>query len=208
VALSVFCSRLWRSTSAAHVAAGAGKLHRLALLTTALVYLQLVVGSQLRHVAPDAAAATFRLAVVFHLVLAAAVVVHAALLLLRVGRHYRNFAAIWRPAIGLLVLVLVQLVLGSATWVLKYGWPGGFFADRPLVAGWTNAAGTLGQSMIVTAHVALGSLILATSLLVALRSLRLVRRPQAVADNAAAMTPGDSPGAKTASGHRFVGVAL
>jgi hypothetical protein len=76
-----------------------------------------------------------------------------------------------RPAVGLLLLVAIEIGLGGATWVLKYGWPS-WLADYSFAAGFTVAAETRTQAWTTTAHVATGSLILVTSLLVALRSAR------------------------------------
>ena len=65
-----------------------------------------------------------------------------------------------------------QVGLGAATWVAKYGWPG-WLADYGFAAGvYVVAADSRPQAWITTAHVAIGSLILATSLLIALRSVR------------------------------------
>jgi cytochrome c oxidase assembly protein subunit 15 len=59
--------------------------------------------------------------------------------------------------------------------VSKYGWPT-WFADYGFAAGHTVVADSAHQAWITTAHVATGSLILATSLLVALRSVRFAWR--------------------------------
>ena len=174
VALCVFTSGLWQRTERPAVSSASRRLHVLALSTTFLAYAQMVVGSELRHITADASGDTFRTAVWFHLILAGAVAVHGLLLLIRIlGLPERPAALRW-PAVGLVVLVGCQIGLGCFTWLLKYGWPAGIPAPRSLVAGWTNTAGTLAQSMIVTAHVAVGSLILGVSLLIALRSLRML----------------------------------
>lgn len=181
VTIAVMTSRLWQDASQNQFAptepdAAARKLQRLALLTAILVYLQLVVGAFLRHVAVDALPGSFSTAVVFHLLLAGAVAVHANLLLYRVIRSYRQRRELVRPATWLGILVGTQLMLGGATWFVKYGLPAGMLANWPSVARWTNTAGSLGQSMIVTAHVAVGSLILATSVVLFLRSWRVLGR--------------------------------
>ena len=63
---------------------------------------------------------------------------------------------------GLVALIAVQWCLGLATWVVRYQvpqWLGG--GDVP----WVNVAGSLPQALTVTAHVAIGSLILAVATL-------------------------------------------
>jgi cytochrome c oxidase assembly protein subunit 15 len=173
VALAVTTSRRWQLIPAPSQA-GLGKIERLAVITTLLAYCQLVLGSQLRHLPAGARPGDFRVALVFHLVTAVALAVHIGLLAAQVYRTRRPELALLRPAFGLLGLILLEISLGGATWVTKYGWPN-WLADYGFAAGYTVAADSRPQAWITTAHVATGSLILATSLLVALRSARFAR---------------------------------
>lgn len=157
------------------------RIERLAILTTLLAYAQLVLGSQLRHLTTSARAGDFRTVLVFHLIVAAALVAHIAMLAVRVHRAPGKPAWLSRPALGLLGLVLVQLVLGAGAWVAKYGWPA-WLSDYAFAAAHVVGAETRQQALLVTAHVATGSLILAVSLLVAVRSGRLARRSPGLAD--------------------------
>ena len=121
--------------------------------------------------------------------MALALTVHIVLLVVRVLRVAADERALVRPAQGLAALLLVQLVLGLATWIVKYGWPVWLgpawfgLAENDFVVVAEEAL----QAYLATAHVAVGSLILATSLLVSLRSLRLIR------GSAAAATPRVQP---------------
>lgn len=76
----------------------------------------------------------------------------------------------------LVALIVVQLLLGTATWVTNFGWPAWFEGY-----GWAEShvivQESLGQAVITTAHVATGSLIFVSAVLLALRSFRLVRWP-------------------------------
>ena len=76
----------------------------------------------------------------------------------------------------LLVLVLAQLLLGCATWVMKYHWPT-FVIHMPLTTVYTliEAHGML-QSVVATAHAANGSLLLGVAVLLAARAYRLVQK--------------------------------
>jgi cytochrome c oxidase assembly protein subunit 15 len=76
--------------------------------------------------------------------------------------------------------------LGCATWVVKYGWPE-FFASYAFAAPYTIQAKSLFQALIVTSHVATGSLILATSVALFARSVRLVRVPVVALGSSALM---------------------
>jgi cytochrome c oxidase assembly protein subunit 15 len=148
-----------------------------------LAYLQIVLGSALRHMPVWASPGDFRTALVFHLLVALALAVHIVWLLVRVVKIARHQSALLRPAVGLAALLFVQLGLGLGTWIAKYGWPTAI-VPAWLTPTWLAPEGQLDyvvvaegpvQALLATAHVAVGSLILATSLLVALRSWRLVR---------------------------------
>jgi cytochrome c oxidase assembly protein subunit 15 len=111
------------------------------------------------------------MALVFHLAVAAALLAHVVMLASAVYRNARRERALARPAAALVLLIVVEIALGAGTWVLKYGWPA-WLGDFGFAAAYTVVEGSRLQAWITTAHVATGSLILAGSLLVALRSLR------------------------------------
>lgn len=143
------------------------KLLRLAILTTVLAYLQLCVGAVVRHsplMLADAAPRIFQVAVYFHLLLAAAVTFHVLLL-----AHKCFWGRICRtPAVSLALLIGLQLLLGVSTWMMKYGfpqWAARFVGET----GHFNQADGMTSAVIVTAHGAVGSLIVALAVVVALR---------------------------------------
>jgi cytochrome c oxidase assembly protein subunit 15 len=173
VAMAVVTSRLWRDAAKTAPHPQGGKLQRLAIITAALVLLQIAVGAHLRHLPVDFTPEMFRMAVFFHLLLAAALVVHIVLLVVRIVRKHRDVPALVRPALALVVLIGLQLALGSATWVIHYAWPS-WMQGFAFTANLTLSAGGYWQAMVVTAHQATGSLILAFAVLLALRSVRLV----------------------------------
>lgn len=175
VALAVFTSRRWRATEG-----GSGgidhSVFRLALVTTMLAYAQLVLGSQVRHVSLAADASVFRAAVFLHLFGAALVVVHALLLAARAGWRRGGDSWISGPVRFLAGLVLAQIALGCGAWVVNYGWPA-WLSEYAWAARYVVARQSAVQAAVTTAHVAIGSLILATSLTIALRAWRLSARP-------------------------------
>ena len=71
----------------------------------------------------------------------------------------------------LLTLVVVQIGLGISTWLVKYGMP---YWATSLFGEWTfvNRAEDVMPSVLITSHVAVGSLILAVSLALSLRLAR------------------------------------
>jgi cytochrome c oxidase assembly protein subunit 15 len=173
VALAAMTSDEWREREMVQSdPAVSGKLHRLAWLTLGLTYLQLVIGAYLRHVPYYAEPASFQIAIWFHVLIALAIVVHVGLVAWHVWSHYRGEPALAGPAAWMAGLIAAQIALGLSTWVVKYGFPE-FLGDWA-PAGHVNVAGGFWQTHIVTAHVAVGSLILAQALRLGLWSQRLL----------------------------------
>ena len=172
-AIVVMTSGGWRDADRGTVGAGAGRLHRLAVTTALLAYVQLVVGAMLRHMPVQASREAFRTVVFFHLLFAALLVVYVALLAVRIARRYRQ-RGLSLPAAVLAALVVFQLLLGAGSWVVKYSWPD-WMSWLPISAAYTVRAESMWQAVIVTAHVANGSLVLAVAVVIALRALRFVR---------------------------------
>jgi heme a synthase len=177
IALLVFTSRTWQHSRIVfeHEVSGtrAGHIRRLATVTAILAYLQIVLGAVVRHVPIAAEPGTFQSAVRFHLFLAAILTLHIALVAWLVLRYQRHVRPLGGLALMLAALILVQLTLGAATWLVKFSVPS-------WASGWISAGsvsiqdGGWLQTHIITAHVATGSLILATSLALALYAQRLL----------------------------------
>ncbi len=156
------------------------RLRLLAFATPALAYLQLILGAQLRHLSVHSSVGVFRAVVVFHILLAVLLLVQAFTLAWRVSRCDAEVRRPLRAAYWLAGCMLVQVLLGGGTWIVKYGWP---LAESPLawVAGYVVVAESTGQIVMTTAHVANGSLILALGVSVALAAavdLRAVVRSE------------------------------
>ena len=148
VSLALFTSAEWRAQQPTPIDDG-GRLRRLALVTTVLVYIQIIFGALLRHSGERLDG---------HLLFAALVAIHVVLLLLRVTRHHGAEAALVRPAYWLGGLLLVQLLLGTAAYLGK------FTALLPLRGG--------ALVLTATTHLIIGALMLVTSLTLALRAFR------------------------------------
>ncbi len=138
-----------------------------ALFAAALSYIQLIFGALLRHTPVDATPGFFRVAVLFHLVTALLVTLQVGLLAWRIFGKERQ-AWLTLPALVLSALVGVQLILGMSTWVMKYSFPAQL-AAFDFAAGYTVIANGLLASLVTTAHVAVGSLIVAISTVLAVR---------------------------------------
>jgi cytochrome c oxidase assembly protein subunit 15 len=146
-------------------------LRWLAAGATGTVFLQLFLGALMRHrgaglAIPDFPLAFGRLwpplessAVIIHFLhrLGAVLVTFCAgWTVLRIVRHYRTETRLWRPAWLLVGLLVLQLTLGALT----------IWTQRAVVP--------------MTAHVAVGAVVLATSLVLTLRVYRFVPAPQRV----------------------------
>jgi len=159
-------SRWWQANARASVGIG---VVRLAGFTAALAYIQLVIGAQLRHVPVDASPSFFRHTVEAHVGGALIVLVLVALLARKLSRC--GDLTLGRVGWGLLGLVILQWSLGLSTWVVNYGWLGSL-DWWPALARYVIVAKGWHESMIVTGHVAIGSLIVATASWVWLRARR------------------------------------
>ncbi len=181
VTMAVFTSRRWRLSESSAVSPSAGHIRRLALVTCILIYLQIVVGAVLRHVPVAAEPGAFALAVRFHLFLAAIVTLHVALLAWLVLSRARAIKPLAGLATLLVALIAAQLALGAGTWLVKFSvpvWASDWISTGSVAVqdgGWL-------QTHIITAHVAAGSLLLATSLALALYAQRLLPAASASTD--------------------------
>jgi heme a synthase len=178
VAIAVFTSRTWTS-DIAPVNRAAGPIRLLATATAVLVYLQLVLGAVLRHVPVYAEPNAFMLAVRFHLFLAAVLTLHIGMLVWVVLRRARDIRPLARLACALAGLVLFQLLLGASTWIVKFSVPTWARDWVPNSSTPIQEGGWL-QTHIITAHVATGSLLLVTSVALALYANRLLTSTPAV----------------------------
>lgn len=186
VAMAVFTSKNW--ISPAEVQSGdlatASLVRGLAVVTCILVYLQLVFGAVLRHVPVDSEPSAFLLAVRFHLFLAGVLTLHVIALAVIVLWNFRAVRPLAGLTWSLCGLIVVQILLGAGTWIVKFAVPV-WAADWLPIEPMANQADGWLQTHVITAHVAVGSLLLVTALSIALYSLRLLARVPAVQSLAA-----------------------
>jgi cytochrome c oxidase assembly protein subunit 15 len=161
VAIALFTSRGWVESSGP---VDDRALRLVATATTALIYTQIIVGAAMRHSGAGLAIPDFPLmfggivpdhwngAIAIHfthrvgaLMVASAIAATSA----HVWYHHRGLPALTRPASLLVALVIVQITLGALTVLSKR------------------------DVAINSAHVVCGALVLATSLVITLRSWRV-----------------------------------
>jgi cytochrome c oxidase assembly protein subunit 15 len=146
-----FTSRDWRQDIRTTIGETARKLRRLSLITTCLIYMQLIFGAILRHTGSRLDA---------HLLFAFLVALHIFLLARRMLAVDSESDGIGQSMpLLLLGLLVVQLMLGT----------GAFFAKLTAFGETFAAALTV---TITTAHVAVGALMLVSSFVLTLKVYR------------------------------------
>jgi cytochrome c oxidase assembly protein subunit 15 len=154
VALSVFTGRRWTQEPRMDLPCKRPSVQTLTLLAVAAVYLQVILGAEARHGA---------IKLLPHILSAAIVAFLVLWTIVRVLTDYAQVDALRRPAVVLLALLMVQLALGFAAWATLLQWDHG--AGGPAVVAAT------------TSHVGIGALVLATTLVLAIRAWRHVAIP-------------------------------
>lgn len=149
--LVLFTSTEWRTPVVQQATPDAGRVQRLGLITTGLIYIQLILGAFLRHRGEGDS---------LHIVGAIVVAVHVLLLGARVSRHYGTFPILGKTARFLRSLLIVQLLLGLGAYLGKFTQSGAFL--HPYLV------------PLATTHVVVGALMLVTSLAFTLRAHRLL----------------------------------
>ncbi len=131
-------------------------------------FAQLTVGAQLRHVTGEATPQYFMGFVHLHLTLAAVIVLVSMVLWASTTRLAAPPTR--AAAFGLVLLVLVQVALGIGTWLVNYALPWPELTEQ--LARYTIVSKGYFESMVVTAHVATGSLIICFSTVASLAAWR------------------------------------
>jgi len=127
------------------------RLRTLATLAALSVYLQLILGAAFRHSG---------IKLLPHLVSAVVVTVLLLWTIVRILAEHSSVAQLMRPARTLLVLLFIQLGLGFAAYLTRVQW--GKETPQP----------TLSMVLATVAHVAVGALVLATSVVLAVQAYR------------------------------------
>ena len=147
--LVLFTSREWNEEIEVVQTNDATRLRRLGVLTTSFIYIQLIFGAVLRHTGVRLDA---------HLLFAALVAIHIFLLAKRILRDYLKHKRLVRSTSTLSLMLALQLMLGVGALLSVMV----FKEAMPVAA----------SVAITTAHVAVGALMLITSLVLTLRIYR------------------------------------
>ncbi len=158
--LALFTSRGWLGASEQIEAANTSRLRNLTIITVCLIYVQFIFGAVLRHTGNRLDA---------HLLFAGLVSIHIFLLLRRILLDYLENRLLVRLILLLSGLLAVQLVLGFGAFVTEF---------TALGKGVSPVAGVA----ITTAHVAIGALMMVSSVLLALNVFRFTMGSEPVAN--------------------------
>jgi len=151
----------------------AGTLGRLTAAMAGLVYVQIVLGAQLRHLPPGAGIGWFPVWVWLHLIVAGLAVLGSIWLWIWIRGSFLDVPALRQRAGLLAILLELQLVFGALAWLTNYGWPA-WAADFIWPLNYTVHTGGWQQVVASTLHVAAGSLSMVTAVSLALWSRRTV----------------------------------
>ena len=151
----------------------------------AVCYMQLVLGAQLRHLQPGGSPQGFTHNVALHVI--SAFVLWGLTAVAWIRLRGCGDLTLSRPGLALVGLTFLQILLGLGTWVANYNWPA-FLQFFPGAESYVIESKSYTSGLIVTSHVATGSLILAVGAFLLVRLLR-VRRQVANTDPA---TRGDN----------------
>jgi heme a synthase len=149
VSLAVFTSASWSDSPVAAQPNDGGRLRRLCIATTALIYTQAVIGAVVRHTGEW---------IDVHLGFAALVALHVIFIVIRVAKNHAPSSDLTRPALALFGLLVMQLALGTISYLAKFTVTLRVSADA--------------IAMLTTTHLALGALMLACAVILSLRSYR------------------------------------
>ncbi len=169
VSIAIFTNPRWSTTPHVDDPPSRIPLPALAAAMTVVIYLQILIGAVMRHMSAGLVIPDFPLSfgylvppywneyiAVNFAHRCGAVVVTAMVLwtVARVLRTHREVGALRRPALGLFLLLVIQICLGAIT----------IWSDRAVLP--------------TTSHVAVGAAVLATSLTLTLRAYRILGAPR------------------------------
>jgi len=161
VSLAVFTSRSWIADQPVMEEQGSPAVRYICVAAAVMIFVQLILGATLRHSATwdkplpiDLLLTHIGGAIAVTLILST-----AAIIVLK--RHAGN-TFLTRPAKIALALLLVQLLLGGAAYITRMASPNDPQPLNPMVG-------------ITVAHVACGALVFATTIVLTLRSFKVLR---------------------------------
>ena len=171
VGIAVFTSPSWIEARALPEEKGTLPLRYLCTAALATIFLQLILGATLRHSAKWDQHLPVEL-ILAHVGGALAVTLALGGTALTVLRRHRSEPFLTRPAAFALALLVVQLFLGVAAYLTRLGSPNDPQPLHPMIG-------------VTVAHVACGALVFATTIVLTLRTYRVLPASEAAMEMAA-----------------------
>jgi heme a synthase len=169
VSLAVFTSRSWVEAQALPEEEGSFPLRYLCTAALLTIFLQLILGATLRHSATWDRHLPAEL-ILAHIGGALAVTIALGLTGVTVLRRYKDEPFLTRPAVVALSLLVLQLFLGIAAYLTRVASPNDPQPLNPMIA-------------ITVAHVACGALVFVSTIVLTLRTFRVLpNTPKALAN--------------------------
>jgi len=156
VSMAVVTSRSWMEASPHSIQPSRSSgLRKLAVLSVASVYIQLILGAGFRHSG---------IKLLPHLISAVVVTIVLLWTTLRILMNHSDIVQLRRPALLVLGLLALQLSLGFASYLTRVVWSRD--AAQPLIS----------MVVVTVAHVAIGAVLLASTVALALQTFRYTAR--------------------------------
>ncbi|HEX3185435.1 MAG TPA: COX15/CtaA family protein [Pyrinomonadaceae bacterium] len=171
VSLAVFTSRSWTEARVLPEEKGTLPLRYLCTAALVTIFLQLVLGATLRHSAKWDQQLPIEL-VLAHIGGALAVTIALGITSFNVLRRHKGETFLTRPATIALLLLVVQLFLGVTAYLTRLGSPNDPQPLHPMIG-------------VTVAHVACGALVFATTIILTLRTYRVLPASEAAMEMAA-----------------------
>jgi cytochrome c oxidase assembly protein subunit 15 len=160
VSLAVFTSRSWMEATPLREETGTLPLRYLCTAALVTIFLQLIIGATLRHSATWDQHLPTQL-ILAHIGGALAVTIALGSATLAVLRRHKDEKFLTRPALIALTLLVVQLSLGIAAYVTRLASPDDPQPLNPMIS-------------ITVAHVACGALVFVSTIILTLRTYRVL----------------------------------
>jgi cytochrome c oxidase assembly protein subunit 15 len=172
-ATAVMSSQWWLSADkllAGSKQPASSTLARIVTFLLVVSYFQVIAGAQLRHVTGGTEPSAFMGLVHIHLSMAVIIGLTSFAVGLLAAFNKHLIGGVRRPAIFILLVVLVQICLGLATWLVNYAIP--WQEVSPALAAYTITSKGYWESVIVTSHVATGALLISLLTVLCFRAWR------------------------------------
>jgi heme a synthase len=174
--MATITSPTWRSRNNSLEYPSAHIVQWLVLAISGGLYLEIVLGAQIRHPLPQTLPFLFPFLVWVKIIIAGLLLAAMLYLLVQIIGKLREEKVLIRRAVILAALYFVQLLLAGGAWITNFGWPK-WFTGHFVTMDYTVEQVSRLQIWLTTAHAAVGSLNFVAALSLTMWSYHLLRGP-------------------------------